>query len=90
MALSARDRSSIYTKLVPLLGEREADVLMSEFPAHEADELVTRSILRAEMAELRTEISERLQRQTSWVVGTIIGSLVGGMGVAATIASVIG
>ena len=31
MALDARHRSSLYTKLVPLLGEDDANALMSEF-----------------------------------------------------------
>ncbi len=56
MALDARHRSSLYGKFVPLLGEDDANALMSEFPASEADELVTRQYLRAEMAELRTEL----------------------------------
>jgi hypothetical protein len=56
MALDARHRSSLYQKLVPLLGEDDANALMSEFPASEADELVTRQFLRAELAELRSEM----------------------------------
>lgn len=58
MALDARTRSEIYGKLSPLLGEEHANALMSEFPALEADELVTKQFLRAEMAELRTEMAE--------------------------------
>jgi hypothetical protein len=54
MALDARNRSSTYTKLVPLLGEDDANALMSQFPASDDDELVTRDHLRAEMAEHRT------------------------------------
>ena len=50
MALDARSRSSIYQKLVPTLGEHDANVLMSEFPSVEADELVTKQFLRAELA----------------------------------------
>ena len=56
MALDARHRSSLYQKFVPLLGEDDANALMSEFPASEADELVTRQFLRAELAELRSEM----------------------------------
>ena len=37
---------------------------MSEFPSIEADELVTRQFLRAELAE-------RFHRQTLWVVATV-------------------
>lgn len=51
MAIDARSRSSIYQKLVPTLGEHDANVLMSEFPSLESDELVTKQFLRAELAE---------------------------------------
>ncbi len=86
MALDARHRSSLYTKLVPLLGEDDANALMSEFPASEADELVTRQFLHAELAELRaelrtgltgeigglrTEMVERFHQQTLWLGGAI-------------------
>jgi hypothetical protein len=62
MTLDARQRSSIYQSLVPLLGDDDANALMSEFPAIEADELVTKQFLRAEMAitrgELRAEMAQ--------------------------------
>lgn len=70
MALDAAHRSSIYQKLVPILGDEDANVLMSEFPAIEADELVTKDFLRAELAltrgELRGEMAElRTELQSS-------------------------
>lgn len=81
MALDARTRSPIYEKLSPILGERDANVLRSEFPSLEADELVTKRFLRAEVAEvrsemtvLRLEIAERFQRQTACLAGTVLGS----------------
>jgi len=64
MALDARSRASIYEALAPLIGERNANELMSEFPSIEADELVTEQFLRAELAE-------RFHRQTLWVVVTV-------------------
>lgn len=64
MTLDARHRSSIYGKLVPLLGEDDANALMTEFPSIEADELVTKQYLRAELAE-------RLHQQTVWLLGAI-------------------
>ena len=67
MALDARSRSSIYQNLVPILGEHDANVLMSEFPSVEADELVTKQFLRAELAEA-------LHRQTVWLGGAIAGA----------------
>jgi hypothetical protein len=56
MALDARSRSSIYGKFVPILGEHDANALMSEFPSVEADELVTKQFLRAELGDLRAEL----------------------------------
>lgn len=60
MALDARHRSSIYQKLLPVLGEDDANALMSEFPASEADELVTKQFLRAELAELRADLEGQM------------------------------
>ena len=60
MALDARSRSSIYQNLVPILGEHDANLLMSEFPSVEADELVTKDFLRAELAELEARLMLRL------------------------------
>ena len=74
MALDARSRSSIYQSLVPILGEHDANLLMSEFPSLEADELVTKQFLRAELAELRAELAEALHRQTVWLGGAIAGA----------------
>lgn len=71
MTLDARHRSSIDEKFVPLLGEDDANALMTEFPSIEAGELVTKQYLRAELAELRTELAERLHQQTVWLLGAI-------------------
>lgn len=60
MALDARSRSSFYQNLVPILGEHDANALMSEFPSIEADELVTKQFLRAELAELEQRLTKRL------------------------------
>ena len=94
MALDARSRSSIYQKLIPVLGEDDANTLMSEFPAIEADELVTKQFLRAELAEfrgefrselaaLRTELHQAMHRQTHWTVGAVSAamSILGALGV---------
>ena len=60
MALDARTRSSIYQSLTPILGEHDANELMSQFPSIEADELVTKQFLRAEVAALETRMTVRL------------------------------
>lgn len=58
MTLDARSRSSIYRKLVPILGEHDANALMSELAT--SDDLVTVPVLRAELAQLETRLTLRL------------------------------
>lgn len=60
MALDAKHRSSTYNKLVPLLGEDDANAFMTEFPASDADEVVTKEFLRAELAELTNRLTVRI------------------------------
>jgi len=78
MALDARTRSSIYGSLAPLIGEENANALMSEFPSVEADELVTKQFLRAELSEglgpVRLEIAALENRLTRRLGGAIAGS----------------
>ena len=64
MALDAAHRASIYQKLRPVLGDEDANILMSEFPSVEAQELVTKDFLRAELAQLRGEMAELENRVT--------------------------
>ena len=79
MPLDARTRSSIYDSLMPLIGEINANALMSEFPSIEADELVTKQFLRAELAEMESRLTVRfagalaaaLTLQTA-ILGTLI------------------
>lgn len=111
MVLFQKHRSSIYSGLAPVIGEEEADALLSQLPTRIGDEPVTRDVLRAEMAELRTELKgdradlrvelksdmaglrtelhDQMRQMAMWVVGAIIASLLGGMGVAAGIASAV-
>lgn len=74
MALDARTRSSIYGKFAEILGDDDANALMSQFPSVEADELVTKHFLRAEMAQLRGEIGERFYRQTVWLGSALVAA----------------
>ena len=55
MVLSQKHRTSIYSSLSPVIGEEEAEALLAQFPDRD-DELVTKSYLRAELAELRTDL----------------------------------
>jgi len=85
VALQEKHRSSIYQTLAPLLGEEEAQALLSQFPAREFDEPVTKEFVRAELAELRgdlrgeigslrAEMHETLRRQTVWLSGTVMAA----------------
>lgn len=69
MALDARHRTSIYGKLVPLLGDDDTNALMTEFPSVEADELVTKDFLRAELALTRSELRAEMADLSSELRG---------------------
>lgn len=78
MALDARRRSSIHNKLVPLLGEEDANAFMSEFPSVDAGGLVSAgtsrpgsSELRAECAALHADIAA-LSTELTWRFTAII------------------
>jgi hypothetical protein len=94
MAIDTAHRSSIYQSLIPVMGEENADVLMSQFPATEGDELVTKQFLRAELADVRSQIAEQggafertVTRQTYWLAGVVLTSLLGGLAASAALAS---
>ncbi|MBK5221690.1 MAG: hypothetical protein JJE52_02200 [Acidimicrobiia bacterium] len=86
MSLSTRQRTSIFYKLIPLLGEEDADLLMSEFPASEHDQLVTRDHLRAELSLTREQLARELLLTRSQLqsevqgLGTELRSEVQGLG----------
>jgi hypothetical protein len=57
VTLTAKHRSTLYTKLAPIVGDEEAiEALLAQFPAREADEPITRDFLRAELESLRSEL----------------------------------
>ncbi len=58
MALSAKHRSTIYERLSPMLGEEEVEALLSQFPARDLDEPVTKEFVRAEISGVRTEMAD--------------------------------
>jgi hypothetical protein len=86
VALSQKHRSSIYQQLSPILGEEEAEALLSQFPARDLDEPVTKEFVRAEIGTLRAEMLEKFREQTMWMAG----SMTVGMGLAAGIATLLG
>jgi hypothetical protein len=56
MALSEKHRSSIYQGLLQFLGEEEAQALLSQFPARDLDEPVTKEFVRAEISDVRSQL----------------------------------
>jgi len=76
MSLSEKHRSTIYRRLVPVLGEEEAQALMSQFPATDLDVPATKDFVRAEIGALRVEMHDLLRRQTAWIIGTGSGVVV--------------
>ncbi|HXH58660.1 hypothetical protein [Iamia sp.] len=74
MTLSHKHRTTIYAKLSPIVGEEEADALLSQFPSRDTDEPATRADfqllaadvqvtaaeLRVEMQDLRVEVQALL------------------------------
>jgi len=81
MTLTLKQRASIYKSLSPLLGEENAEAMLAELPGREGDELVTKDFLRAELneglgglraelADLRTEMHSLITAQTKWFAAT--------------------
>ena len=56
MPISEEARHDLYTGLREVIGPERADTLMSAIPLHDLDEVATKADLRAEIAELRTEM----------------------------------
>ena len=73
MTLSQKHRSTIHQRLEPILGEEEAEALLAQFPASEFDQLATREFIRAEIAELRSEMHQRLNRMFFAIMGAMVG-----------------
>ena len=58
MAISEKSRSALSQGLVPIAGEEAVGEMLSFFPARDVEEPVTKELLRAEIADVRTEIAE--------------------------------
>lgn len=102
--LSQQHRRTIHQKLAPIVGEEEVDAMLSEFPASASDAPATRADLAATRADLESTITEvRVALESSIAEVRIemhdlgrqmimwsTGSVIAGMGLAATIASLFG
>jgi hypothetical protein len=56
VALTEKHRNTIYQYLAPAWGDEVTQAFLSQFPAREGEEPITRDFLRAELAELRGEL----------------------------------
>jgi hypothetical protein len=72
MALSHKHRTAIYEHLAPHLGDEVTEAFMAEFPAHDGDEFVTKSFLRAELAEQSAELRAEMYRLHHQTVTTVV------------------
>lgn len=95
MALSEKHRHSIHQHLAPQWGDEVTQAFLSQFPASEGEEPITRDYLRAELTgvrgELKVEIAAvdgRLGRFGSRLAGLIVGGtalILTGLGIATTV-----
>ncbi len=58
MALTERNRSSLYQGLTTVIDEEAVEEMLSYFPARDVEEPATKEFLRAETALLRTELKD--------------------------------
>ncbi len=58
MALLEKHRSIIYAHFVETIGEEAAEAMLSQFPARDLDEPVTKEFVEVQIAEVRREIAE--------------------------------
>jgi hypothetical protein len=68
MALSQKHRSVLFDHVAPQVGDDVAEALMSEFPARDGDEVVTKDFLRAELAGLRVDV---MVKQTTIIIAVV-------------------
>ena len=60
MALLEEHRNTIYNAFVSLMGKEATQAMLSQFPSRDLDEPVTREFLRAELGELRDQLTARM------------------------------
>ncbi len=58
MTLSHKHRTTIYAKLSPIVGEEEADAMLSQFPSRDTDEAATRADLQLLAADVQVTAAE--------------------------------
>ena len=69
MALTERSRSALYQGLSNIVDEEAVQEMMSFFPARDVEEPVTKEFLRAEMSDLRSELTGEMSSLRSELKG---------------------
>jgi hypothetical protein len=91
VALLEKHRTVIYAHFVEQVGEEAAEAMLAQFPSRDLDEPATKDFVaaqiaavRADMAELRAELTDRIDAQTDRLMTRIqifIGAGFGFLGV---------
>jgi len=75
MAVDDRTRLNLHRKLESVLGPEEADTLMAHLPPTTWQDIATKDDLRvlgaeirAEIADVRIDVTQAIDRQTRWMV----------------------
>jgi hypothetical protein len=74
------DRHDLYNGLIEVLGPKRAETLMAAIPPFDISELLTRTELRAQLAELRAEFKSDLHQILLALIGgliVILGAMIG-------------
>ena len=81
MALTNKSRTAIFNGLTDIIAEEALEEMLTNFPAREIDEPVTRDFLAARfaesdvrMAQMEGRIQDRLATQTRWMVAMIVAA----------------
>ena len=74
-ALVEKDRNRIYTEFRKTLGEEATQALLSQFPTHDVDELVTREHLDRRLAETRSGLLDEMTKRMVAIAGIGLGYL---------------
>ena len=67
MPISEKSRSALYQGLTPIAGEEAVSEMLSQFPARDVDEPVTKDFLRA-------ELNAATNKLLVWLMATIIAT----------------
>ncbi len=76
MALTNKSRTAIYSGLTDIIDEDAVEEMLTNFPARDIDEPVTRDFLEARLSQMEgrilTTMGARLTSLTRWMVGMMI------------------